>query len=222
MTTAQALPKRTEVPTELTWNLESIFPSDAAWEEEFTQVAALLPGVAAYEGRLDESAAVFLEAMTKRDEVAERLGRLFVYAHMRLHEDSANSRYQALADRAVTLANDFNTATSYMTPEILALPKERIDAYLAEEPKLAVYRHELDEINRQRAHVLTSEMEALLAQAGEMAAAPERIFEMLNNADMKLPKIHDEHGNEVQLTQGNYGSRFLENQNREVRREAFE
>ena len=222
MTTAQALPKRSEVPTELTWNLESIYPSDAAWEEEFTQVAALLPAVAAYEGRLGESAAVFFEAMTKRDEVAERLGRLLVYAHMRLHEDGANSQYQALADRVVTLANDFNTATSSMTPEILALPQERIDSYLAEEPRLAVYRQALDEINRQRAHVLTGEMEALLAQAGEMASAPERIFEMLNNADMKLPIIHDEHGAEVQLSQGNYGSRFLENQSREVRREAFE
>ena len=222
MTTAQALPKRSEVPTELTWNLESIYPSDAAWEDEFTQVAALLPGIAAYAGRLGESAAVFLEAMTKQDEAAERLSRLVVYAHMRLHQDTANSVYQALADRVITLANDLNTTTSYITPEILALPQARIDGFLTEEPKLAVYRHQIDEINRQRAHVLTGEMEALLAQAGEMASAPERIFEMLNNADMKLPVVHDEHGAEVQLSQGNYGSRFLENQNRAVRREAFE
>ncbi|HLY29864.1 MAG TPA: oligoendopeptidase F, partial [Ktedonobacterales bacterium] len=125
-------------------------------------------------------------------------------------------------DRVGTLSNDLNAISAYMTPEILSLPQEKIDAFLAEEPGLAVYRHALDEINRQRPHVLSAEMEGLLAQAAEMGASPERIFEMLNSADMKLPVVHDEHGAEVQLTQGNYGTRFLENQNRDVRREAFQ
>jgi len=221
MTTATALPKRNELPTELTWNLASIYPTNEAWEADFARVAAMAPGVAAFAGRLGESAATLLDALTTHDKASEILGRLYVYAYMRLFEDTANSTYQALADRVSTLANDFSTVSAYMTPEILALPAERIEAYLAEEPGLAVYRHSLDEINRQRPHVLSSEMEALLAQAAEIGAAPERIFEMLNNADMKLPIVHDETGAEVQLTQGNYGSRFLENQNREVRREAF-
>ncbi|HEX8996694.1 MAG TPA: oligoendopeptidase F [Ktedonobacterales bacterium] len=222
MTTAQSLPKRSEIPTELTWNLSAIYPTDAAWEAEFARVVALMPDVAAFAGKLGESAQTLLEAFTLRDSAGEALGKLFVYAHMRLHEDSANSTYQALADRVTTLANDFNSATAYMTPEILAIPQERLDGFLASEPGLALYRHQLDEITRERAHVLTAEMESLLAQAAEIGSAPERIFEMLNNADMKLPLVHDEHGELTQLTQGNYGARFLENQNREVRREAFE
>jgi len=221
MTTAQALPKRSEIPTEMTWNLSAIYPTDAEWEAEFTRVAGLLPGIAAFTGRLGESAQTLLQAFTTRDAAGEALGKLYVYAHMRLHEDSANSVYQALADRVTTLANDFNTNTAYMTPEILAIPQERLDGFVAGEPGLALYRHQLDEITRERPHTLTAELEAMLAQAAEIAAAPEHIFEMLNNADMKLPIVHDEHGAEVQLTNGNYGSRFLENHNREVRREAF-
>ncbi len=221
MTTATALPKRNELPTELTWNLESIYPTDEAWEADFKRVSEMAPQVGAFAGRLGESAATLLDALTTHDKASEILGRLYVYAYMRLFEDTANSTYQALADRVSTLSNDFNTVSAYMTPEILALAAERIEAYLAEEPGLAVYRHSLDEINRQRPHVLSTEMEALLAQAAEIGAAPERIFEMLNNADMKLPVVHDETGADVQLTQGNYGTRFLENQNRDVRREAF-
>jgi len=221
MTTAQALPKRNELPTEMTWNLASIYPTNAAWEADFTRVAALAPGIGAFAGRLGESAATLLDALTTHDNASEVMGRLYVYAYMRLFEDTTNSVYQALADRISTLANDINTVSAYITPEILALAPERIAAYLAEEPGLAVYRHSLDEIARQRPHVLSSEMEALLAQAAEIGAAPERIFEMLNNADMKLPIVHDENGAEVQLSQGNYGARFLENQNREVRIEAF-
>ena len=222
MTTAQALPKRSEIPTELTWNLAAIYATDADWEAEFARVAALLPGIAAFAGRLGESAATLLDAFSTRDRAGEALGRLFVYAHMRLHEDSANSAYQALADRVSTLANDFNTASAYMTPEILAIPQERLDGFVASEPGLALYRQQLDEITRERPHVLSAEMESLLAQAAEVGAAPERIFEMLNNADMKLPLVHDEQGNETQLTMGNYGTRFLESQSPEVRREAFE
>lgn len=222
MTNAQALPKRSEIPTELTWNLSAIYPTDAAWEAEFARIAALLPGVAAFTGRLAESAQTLLAAFTTRDNAGEALSKLFVYAHMRMHEDSANSVYQALADRVTTLANEFSSATAYMTPEILAIPQERLDAFVAGEPGLAVYRHQLDEITHERPHILTAEIESLLAQAAEVGSAPERIFEMLNSADMKLPLVHDEQGNETQLTQGNYGARFLENQNQAVRREAFE
>ncbi len=222
MTPAQALPRRSEIPAELTWNLSAIYPTDAAWEAEFARVAALLPGVAAYAGRLSESAQTLLVAFTARDHAGEALSRLFVYAHMRQHEDSANSVYQALADRVTTLDNDFAAATAYITPEILTIPQERLDAFRASEPGLAVYRQQLEEMTRRRAHVLSAEMESLLAQAAEVGAAPERVFEMLNNADLKLPTVHDEQGDVAQLTQGNYGSRFLESQHREVRREAFE
>ncbi len=222
MTTAQALPKREDLPVELTWNLASIYPTNDAWEADFDRVAAMSPTIAGFAGHLGDSAATLLDALTTHDNASEILGRLYVYAYMRLFENTANSTYQALADRVSTLSNDLNAVSAYMTPEILAIPQEKLDAFLAEESGLEVYRHALDEINRQRPHVLSTEMEGLLAQAAEMGAAPERIFEMLNSADMKLPIVHDEQGNEVQLTQGNYGPRFLESQNREVRREAFQ
>ena len=222
MSAVTALPKRSEVQKDYTWNLESIYTTDADWEADFARVVALLPEVRAYEGKLGESGEMLLEALTKRDTAYELWGRLFVYANMRMHEDSTNSTYQALADRATTLANDLNTATAYMTPEILALPQERIDAFLEATPGLQVYRHALDEINRQRAHVLSAEMEALLAQAAELGNAPEHVYEMLNNADLKLPVLTDENGQQVRLTQGNYVTRFLESHDRDVRRAAFE
>ncbi|HEY7849826.1 MAG TPA: oligoendopeptidase F, partial [Ktedonobacterales bacterium] len=86
MTPAQALPRRSEIPTEMTWNLGAIYATDAAWEAEFARVAAQLPGVAAFAGRLGESAQVLLAALSARDQAAEPLGRLYAYAHMRLHE----------------------------------------------------------------------------------------------------------------------------------------
>ena len=220
--TAATLPKRSEVPREHTWDLESIYPTDADWERDFARVTAMLPEITRFQGRLGESGSVLLAAIRARDAAAEVLSRLYVYAEMRQHEDSANSTYQALADRATTLANEFTAAAAYMTPELLAIPEDRLAAFLATEPDLALYRHAIDEILRERPHVLSAEMEGLLAQAGELGDTPQRIFGMLNDADLKLPLVHDERGQDVQLTQGNYVPRFLENRDRQVRREAFE
>jgi oligoendopeptidase F len=222
MATAQALPKRSEVARETTWDLESVYPSDEAWEADFARIGTMLPEVRSFQGRLGESGEVLLDALGVRDRAYELMGRLYVYAHMRFDEDSTNSYYQALNDRATTLVNDLNSAGSYLTPEILALPAERIEAYLQAVPGLQAYRHALEEIERQRTHVLSSEMEALLAQAAEIGNAPERIYEMLDYADLKLPHVRDEHGELVPLTQGNYVAKFLENRERDVRRGAFE
>ncbi|HEU5438861.1 MAG TPA: oligoendopeptidase F [Ktedonobacterales bacterium] len=219
---AQTLPKRSEISVEHTWDLATIYPTDADWEQDFAFIQQMLPKISAYQGRLGESGAVMLEAFKTHDTASEHWARLFVYANMRMHEDSANSTYQALADRATTLGNEMQTAGAYLTPEILAIPQERLDAFLAETAGLDLYRHFLDEINRQRPHILTAEMEALLAQAAELGSGPEHIFELLNNADLKLPVLKDEHGQDVQLTQGNYVPRFLESHDRGVRRAAFE
>lgn len=220
MTTA-SLPKRSELPREYTWELEAIYPTDADWERDFARVSGMLPALASFEGHLGQSAQTLLEGLRARDAAAEPLSRLVVYAHMRQHEDNANSTYQALADRATTLATQFGAATSFFAPEILAIPEEQLTQYLASEPGLAVYRHALDEMVRERAHVLTSEIEALLAQAGEMADAPQRIYGMLTNADLKFPTIKDDQGRDVQLTHGNYVSHFLESRDRGVRETAW-
>ena len=218
----QTRPKRSDVKTEDTWELETIYPTNEAWEADFTRVNAMQPGLSELQGRLGDSAQTLFEALKRRDAAGDILGRMFVYAYMRLHQDSTDNTYQAMADRVTTLANDINTATSYQTPEILAIPQERLDAFLQEEPGLQVYRHALDEITRERPHILSAEIEALLAQAAELGNAPERIYEMFSSADLTLPSVRDAEGNEVQLTQGNFVSHFLEGRDRDVRRNAFE
>lgn len=220
--TTSTPPTRSEIPVEFTWNLETIYPTDADWEADFQRLTSMLPQVASFKGRLAESGQGLLQALRTHDEAAQILGRLYVYAQMRQHQDTANSAYQALADRISTLANDFAAATAYMAPELLAIPEDRLQQLLREEPGLAVYRHYLDEIMRQRPHVLSAEMEALLAQAGEIAEAPERIYSLFTNADLKLPTVRDERDEEVRVTLANYISRFMLNRDRRVRRDAWE
>ncbi|MBE3559912.1 MAG: oligoendopeptidase F [Ktedonobacteraceae bacterium] len=219
--TLQTYQKRTEIPAEYTWELESIFPDNQEWEREFQELQSRLPELAALQGTLSQSGQALLTVLQKRDEVAERLERLYAYASLHKDEDTTNSTYQGMADRAMQLYVHLSTALSYIEPEILALPQETLDAFVNETPGLALYKHQLDDLGRQRPHVRSAEVEAVLAATGEISDAPNSIFSMIENADLKLPLIRDEKGEEVQLTQGNYLV-YIRSKDRRVRKEAFE
>ncbi|BAB06575.1 peptidase [Halalkalibacterium halodurans C-125] len=218
---AKTLPKRSEIPVDLTWDLEAIFSTDEEWEKEFNEVKGLIPSLVQFKGKLSQSAEILYAALQQQDEITERLGRLYTYAHMRYDQDTTNSFYQGLNDRAQTLASQVGQAASFVVPELMSIEKEKIDTFLNEHEPLTLYRHMLDELNKQRPHVLSEAEESILAQASEVTSAPSNTFGMLNNADMTFPTIVNENGEEVEVTHGRY-LQFLESGDRRVRKDAFQ
>ncbi len=217
----QTLTKRNDIPKEYTWDLESIFPSNEDWNRDFQALQRRLPELEALKGTLAQSGQALLHVLQKRDELFEQIERLFVYASMRRDEDTTNSLYQGMYDRAMQLYVRASTAASYIEPEILALPQEKLDQFVRENRGLELYGQQLRDLNRQRPHVRSAEVEAILAAAGEISEAPDSIFSMIDNADLKLPTITNEAGEEVELTKGNYLV-FIRSADRRVRKEAFE
>ncbi|EGL83587.1 oligoendopeptidase F [Caldalkalibacillus thermarum TA2.A1] len=218
-TTGQ-LPKRSELDPKYKWDLTKIFKSDEEWEEAFQEVKSLLPSIKEYEGRLMESADTLLEALQLRDEIGKKLGKVYIYAHLKKDEDTTNSKYVAFENRAASLHVEVASAVSYFSPEILRADESTVRSYLRENEALQVYEHYLDQLLRQKEHTLSTKEEAILAQVGELASAPNDIFTMINNADMKFPTITDENGEEKELTHGRY-IQFLESKDRRVRQDAF-
>lgn len=214
----EQLPKRSEVPMEHRWKLEDMFASQDQWDEEYKEVKKLIEQAAGFQGKLTDAGTV-KACFELDDELSYHVERLYVYAHMRQDEDTADSFYQGLTQKAKKLGVDAGEALSFVTPEILALPVETLNQFIAD-PELKDFTFTLTEMKRQKAHVLSKAEEALLAQVGNLAQAPQTIFGMLNNADLKFPKIKDENGKEVELTHGTY-IQFLESPNREVRSSAF-
>lgn len=213
------LPKRSETKPEYRWKLEDLFADQAAWDAEYAEVRKKLGDIAAYQGKLKDAASI-AAAFALEDELSLATERLYVYANMRHHEDMADSRYQALSDKAKKLSVEVNEALSFITPEILSLSEDQLKSFIEDPSLKATYKRTLREMLRQKPHVLSKNEEALLAQVGNISQAPSTIFGMMNNADMKFPKIKNEQGEEVELTHGRY-IQFLESRNRDVRREAF-
>lgn len=214
------LPGRDEVDPAYKWRLEDIYKSDSEWEADFKKVREMSGRMAEFKGALAESPGKFLGCMRLYEELLSLNDRVFVYARMRRDEDNGNAVYQALTDRAMALATEVYAQVSFIVPEIISIDEGLLKAYV-QDKELAVYKYFIDECLRQKKHVLSEREEELLALSSEMAQAPADIFTMFNNADIKFPHIKDEDGEEIELTKGRY-IKFLESNNRRVRKDAFE
>ncbi|MBU6081500.1 MULTISPECIES: oligoendopeptidase F [Allobacillus] len=214
------LKTREEVPTELTWNLEAIFSTDEEWEEEFEALKEEYKKVEKFKGTLADSPENLLKLFQFEDEFDGRLEKLYVYAHMRSDQDTTNSKYQDQNARAASLATEAMSAFSFVTPEILGMSDEQIESFLTQNEELKTYEKTLRDIMKSRPHVLSEKEEVLLAKSQEVSTTAGKTFGMLDNADIELPKITNEEGEEVQLSSGRYRE-FLDSKDREVRKSAF-
>ncbi|MBL4996949.1 oligopeptidase PepB [Enterococcus xinjiangensis] len=214
------MPKREELPENLTWDLTKIFSSDQEFDEKYLELSEKLKKSEKYKGTLDQGASQFLDAIEFVLSVYRQTEIIYVYAHLKNDQDTGNTEYQALYARASSLFSKVSEAVSWFEPEILQLSDERIWQYFKEEPKLEVYRHYIQQIVDNRAHVLSADQESLLAGAGEIFEASSDTFAVLNNADLVFPTIEGENGEKVQLSHGVYGQ-LLESTDRSVREAAF-
>ncbi|OTP10443.1 oligoendopeptidase F [Enterococcus sp. 10A9_DIV0425] len=220
MSETTQLPKRDELPEELTWDLTSIFASDQEFDEKYQELTEELKNSDRYKGTLADGPTEFLEALEFVLEMYRKVEVIYVYSHLKNDQDTANTTYQALYARAGSLLSKVSEAIAWYEPEVLQLTDEQIWQYFEEEPRLEIYRHYVKQMVDNRAHVLSADQEALLAGAGEIFGASSDTFAVLNNADLVFPTITGENGEKIQLSHGVYGQ-LLESTNREVREAAF-
>ena len=217
----ETVKKRSELEKKDTWDLESMYAADALWEEDCRKVEQMLEEFQAFQGTLGTSPAHLKEALDRYYQMACILDNVYVYAQQRRDQDTADTYYQQMAMRSEDLMVKAESGSSFMNPEILSLTQEWVDRAMEEEEGLKFYERVLHEIFRMNAHTRSGEVEALLADAADLGNAPSNIFRMLENADMKYPKVKDEEGKEVDLTDSSLVP-LLESKDREVRKEAFE
>ncbi len=215
------IPERNEIPEEYTWDLRDLFPDDEAWTAEFQALTALPAEIAAYAGTLGERPGRLLDWLKLSDEVGVRLEKLLGYASRKSDQDIADGFYQDMRSKAVACYVGIAGASAFATPELLAIPDDTLDRFYAECPALEVYRRSLTRIRRMRDHILSPAEEKLLADAGEMAEAPDAIASALRNADLRFEDAIDSEGKAHPLSTGTFGP-LMESEDRALRKSAFE
>lgn len=215
-----ATKQRSDIPEKYRWNLTEIFVNDPAYESAFKRMESLIHRFKELKGALGKSGESLLAGLQLRDELSAELDRVMVYSGLSYHEDMSVSATQGRWDRAQSLGTRAAEAMSWMVPEILTLAPETVNSWMEKNDKLAVYRHFIGDIHRQRNHFLSPREEELLAMAGEVTSAPENVYGLMTNTNLDFPKIKDEKGQEVQLSSAKYYN-FIYSKDRRVRREAF-
>ncbi|MBO8164438.1 MAG: oligoendopeptidase F [Brevibacillus sp.] len=214
-----AYKNRTEIPDMYKWKLEHIYPDRAAWEADVKKVEQLAGEFVKHQGKLGTSQANLLEALEDYSTLSRLHDKAYVYANMAMDVNMANPELQELADRAEKMSTLVREKTSWLVPEIVAVPDARMKQFLASE-ELTAYKTFLEDALRAKPHSLTIEMEELLAKSTPVGGAGENIYGMLAK-DVTFPKIKDENGKEVQLTRANFIS-YMDSKDRSVRKAAFE
>lgn len=212
--------KRSEADRKYTWRLEDIYPDTAAWRRDYEEALSVAEEILGYKGRIGDSSDSMLALFRLEDRLSLLLDSVYCYSHQLYDQDTANAESQALAGEAENLMVKISEMTSFVTPELLTIDDAVVKGYMEECEELRLYAKEWEYISRKKPHVLSSEMEAVMASAGDVLGGPKKVFGMFNNADIKLGTIKDENGEEVTITHGRYG-KLMESSDRRVRSDAF-
>ena len=217
--TAKKIPDRKNIPAEHRWDLRPLFKDDQKWQALFDDVEQKLESYSNFRGRLKDSQADFRDAIVFDLSIRREIEKLNMYAHLKSDEDKSNQLYLGLHQRALNLATRASELSSFLTPEIQALPEDVVDTYLKDEA-MREYRFYLQKILRYKPHTRNESEEQILAMSREVTHAPSQVFGQLDNVDLTFGTLVDEAGQDIELSHGNF-STFLISPRREIRRKAF-
>ena len=215
------IPARADVPEKDKWAIQDLFATDDDWRAALAKDKEFIPRITAFRGRLAESGAALLSFFRLDDEISLAFDALVHYAQRRSDEDTRVAAYQEMVSQMTRFAVEIQSAAAFETPELLAISDEDMNRLYAEAPELELYRLNIDRIRRRREHVLSDKEEAILAAAGEMAASPDDIYSMLNDADLKFPDAMDKDGNKHPVTHGTFIP-LMQSYDRVLRKSAFD
>lgn len=213
--------ERKDQKIEDTWDLESLFSNLEEWELEFERVKKASEEFLKYKGIASKNAQSLYSALSSRDDLYRRMENIYTYAHLKLDEDTRENSSQVLMDKGMSLYIDVGEKTSFLYPEILKLEDSQIIDFLEGNEELKLYKKELEDLIKQKKHVLNEREEYILAQVQEIGKGPEKIYSMLSNADIKFSKIKNNKGDIIEITSGNFIP-LLESEDREFRKKVFE
>ncbi|WEG11302.1 oligoendopeptidase F [Pullulanibacillus sp. KACC 23026] len=210
---------RDDVPAHEKWRLEDIYSTTEAWEQDAKSVLKLAEELKAFDGNIHDAQALY-NFLKLEEELSFIYRKVYAYAMFKVDSDTRVSASQALMDQARQIGQKAGSATAFFRPYLLSLDESTLKGYIEQLPELTYFEEDLFEVYRYKKHVLSKEQEDVLSQMSTALSAPQSIFGMINNADIKFGDVTNEDDEKVELTRGMY-AKILESEDREKRIEAF-
>ncbi len=214
------LPARAAVPQSSTWDVASMFASPADWEAAYRALDQQIPALSQQQGQLTQSAAALLQWFELSERLEQMLRALYVYAHLQFDTETINQEHAARLGQAQSMRARFAAATAFARPELLAMDAALIDRFMRDEPALQIYRHFFDDLQRQRAHTRSTEIEEVLAQASAPLNTPYNTYQILSDGELAFGSVAGTDGQQQQVAQGTIDD-LLRSPDRALRRAAW-
>jgi len=212
---------REEIDQKYKWRLSDIFETDDSWEKAFKELSTPVESLLKLQNKLAESSGILADALDLEQECSIKVMELYVYAKMNKDLDNSNSKYQEMFDKIVSEYYKVSATTAFLAPEISSIEEEKLRQWTKEDERLFIYKHSIDNLIRNKKHILSEKEERILSGVGPVAEGIEEAFSMLNNVELEFGEIVFSDGTKEKLTHAKFG-KYREHPDREVRRQAYE
>jgi len=216
---AVTTPERSSIEEQFKWDLSKMYGGQLQWDQDYQKLQSMIDQFAARKGKAGESAEALLDLLKLRDTIDVQLEKLGAYAAMKRDEDMRQGSAQALFQRAQTLEMKWDEASSWLRPELLKIPEDKLRAWL-NEPGLKIYAHYFDDLLRRKPHILPPREEELLAMSGKATSATTDAFSLLSNTELRWRTVKDAEGHDIEITSSSF-TQAMQSKDRRYRRDAF-
>ena len=217
--TANKIPARSEISDKDKWDLSRLYKNDSEWEKGLDELKSEIEKIASFKGKLGSSAEKLEEFLLFLNELGLLEERLGYYSNLKLSEDGGDGKNQERFSKFVTAATKGEAETSFMNPELQAIPDEEMKKLLDDE-RIKPFSIMLNKILRYKPHILSDSEEKLLAMQSEANQTARKAFSSLTDVDMEFGTVKTEEG-DIPLSQSSYSS-FMINPDREIRKTAYD
>ena len=175
-----------------------------------------------YQGEISKNPKTFVEFINLEEKISRLLDKIYLYPYLQRDLDSTNEMASVKLQEIESIYANYSISSSWITPEILTIPKETMITWINNNPTLEPNRFPLMEIYRLQEHVLSADKEKLLSYFGQYLGVPSDIYSELSTSDIKWNDVELSDGSKTTVTNGVYSKVISTNRNQEDRKKVFE
>lgn len=213
---------RDEIAQQYKWDLNDIYPDWNQWEADLVKLKELMTEIPKYQGEISKNPKTFVEFINLEEKISRLLDKIYLYPYLQRDLDSTNEIASVKLQEIESIYANYSISSSWITPEILTIPKETMITWINDNPTLESNRFPLMEIYRLQEHVLSADKEKLLSYFGQYLGVPSDIYSELSTSDIKWNDVELSDGSRTTVTNGVYSKVISTNRNQEDRKKVFE
>lgn len=207
------------MPNELKWNLTEIFENDEALEKSINELYLCLNKIKEYKGKLNSGVDEIFNCYKNLEKALELHERIYAYAMLKYHQDMSNQESIKLYKRIEALTTEFSEAESFISPEVSKISDERLEEYLKDD-RMKEYEKTIRDIMKEKKHILSEELEQVLAKYSEVFSSSENAYDIFTNTEFEFSPIIDKDGNKLPMNSAIF-SNYLMSKDEDIRKQAF-